>query len=141
MEEWPDLDWQKNKEQFDVAYSARRDAISVMTNIAKISPWYVDASVGHRIPETGEEFKKKLTRDDDNRKLAAQMERVIYDPKYSAHPAYCPLKIAEHATASSGPYSRSSENFGSGSFGRTTESATSTEKWRTSQSRISYSTV
>lgn len=103
MEDWPDLDWQKNKEQFDVAYSARRDAISVMTNIAKISPWYVDASVGHRIPETGEEFKKKLTRDDDNRKLAAQMERVIYDPKYSAHPAYCPLKIAEHTVPFKAP--------------------------------------
>lgn len=96
MEEWPDLDWQNNKEQFDVAYSARRDSISSMTNIAKISPWQVDALVGHRIPETERDYKKKLTRDDDNRKLAAQMERVVYDPEYSAHPACRPWKIDEH---------------------------------------------
>ena len=103
MEEWPDLDWQKNKEQFDVAYSARRDAISAMTNIAKISPWQVDALVGHRIPETEQEYKKKLTRDDDNRKLAAQMERVIYDPRYSAHPVCRPWQIDEHAVPFTAP--------------------------------------
>lgn len=93
MVEDADVDFCGNAEMFDSAYGLRRDAISMMVNVAKMPPLMVEAIVGHKLPRRSKRYDKIITRDDEWSGILSMLSRVVYSPKYTEHPFYQPIEL------------------------------------------------
>lgn len=91
----PDLDYFSRPEKYAAAYALRRDATSMMCNVAKMDPLLVDAILGHRLPPHMDEWSDKIKRDDEWSSIIAQMERVVYDPDHSVNPAFAVTELGK----------------------------------------------
>lgn len=90
----PDLDPNNNPESDVCAYVLRRNACTMFCNVCGMLPDMVDALMGHKLScKCQTDWYAYLRRPDNWPKVAAQMERVIYDPAHSANPAFRPIAL------------------------------------------------
>lgn len=80
---------------FDVAaYILRRDCASRWRNVCGLTPPECDYLLGHA-DKTAKKKRVDYTSRAEQRKLAQKLERYVYDPEMSAHPAIQPVGV-EH---------------------------------------------
>ena len=75
------------------AYIARRAGCTMYRNIAGIDVDLLDALMGHRLSKHAVDWASWLRRPENWPVVAAQMERVIFDPHHSAHPLFSPIEL------------------------------------------------
>ena len=93
MTQEPDYDVFGRREMYDTAYCLRRNATTQCVNKAKMPPLLVDAILGHRLPRGAKRWDAYITEEDNWKGIVAMLERVVYDPRHSNHPAYRPVDL------------------------------------------------
>ena len=96
MVQEPDFDCFGRREMFDTAYCLRRNMTSQCVNKAKMEALLVDAILGHRLPNAAKRWDDYITIEDNWPRIIAIMERVVYDPRHSNHPAYRPIDLQDN---------------------------------------------
>lgn len=91
MEKEPDIDWWGRRENCDVAYGLRRNATSMMTNVARMPPGLVDAIQGRKLTRGQEHWASFITHDDEWPGILKMLERIVYDPVYTGNPGFSPI--------------------------------------------------
>ncbi len=94
MEVEPDRDDSGRRERDPSAYVLRRNACTLLCNVAGLDPDLVDALMGHKLLAGSVRWDRFIRRPDNWAQLANQMERIVYHPEHSANPALRPLAIS-----------------------------------------------
>ena len=74
-------------------YILRRDASTLMCNVACMDPVLVDLILGHKLPKNTKYMKKYITVRDNWPQILAFLNRIVYLPDHSDHPLHAPVSI------------------------------------------------
>lgn len=92
----PDLEDDKSASTDPAAYALRRNCCSILCNCCGMDPDLVDALMGHKLrPKCAVSWNRWIRRPENWPKIAKMLERFVYDPKYSANPAFEPMVITD----------------------------------------------
>ena len=90
----PDMDGNKKPSRDPSAYVLRRNGCTLCCNICGMHPDLVDALMGHKLSKNcKKQWDRYIRRPENWPIIAEQMERVIYDPRHSANPAFKPVLL------------------------------------------------
>lgn len=90
----PDMDGNKKPSRDPSAYVLRRNGCTLCCNICGMHPDLVDALMGHKLSKhCKKQWDRYIRRPENWPIIAEQMERVIYDPRHSANPAFKPILL------------------------------------------------
>ena len=90
----PDMDGNKKPSRDPSAYVLRRNGCTLCCNICGMHPDLVDALMGHKLSKNcKKQWNRYIRRPENWPIIAEQMERVIYDPRHSANPAFKPILL------------------------------------------------
>ena len=99
----PDRD-EKGNTIYDVsAYVLRRNAASRWLNVDGLSHDEVDMLLGHKSKRLNPVLF--LSTEEDQREIAQKLERFVYSPHFSAHPALSPVELRDGSELEIIPYS------------------------------------
>jgi len=94
MEAEPDRDWMGQKSRDATAYTLRRDGCTVCCNVCGMDPNLVDVLMGHKLSRyCHDDWEAYHRRPDNWPVIAKQLERMVYHPNFSNHPAFSPLPL------------------------------------------------
>lgn len=74
------------------AYVFRRSGCSYLCNCTGTSPVLVDIIMGHMLSRKDADQRDYMKNEDNWQKVADRMECIVYDPRYSANPAFLPCE-------------------------------------------------
>lgn len=90
----PDLDGNRKRSRDPSAYVLRRNGCTLCCNVCGMDPDLVDALMGHKLSrDCREQWNHYIRRPENWPIIAAQLERVVYHPLYSANPAFAPIVL------------------------------------------------
>ena len=74
------------------AYVLRRDFASRASNVCGVIQEEVDFALGHKV-KNGDRAKRVFFGDDSMAAFGKKLERFVFDPEHSGHPAFSPIPV------------------------------------------------